>query len=90
MNKGKTERGVVVITLTATAHFGTRIRTHTSRIGFAGDYDKASVAKISRKFKEIYAEQIAALYEHAVKRPDMIVCQTRACPTACDLVLDGR
>ena len=60
MGKIKMETGVVVITLTATVYRGIIRETHSSRIGFCGEYNKEILSKMGDEFKKIYAGQIEA------------------------------
>lgn len=45
------ETGVVVITLTATVYRGIIRETHSSRIGFCGEYNKEILSKMGDEFK---------------------------------------
>lgn len=51
MGNAKMESGVVVITLTATVYMGKIRETHSSRIGFCGEYNKVILSEMSKEFK---------------------------------------
>lgn len=51
MGKIKMETGVVVMKLTATVYRGIIRETHSSRIGFCGEYNKEILSKMGAEFK---------------------------------------
>ncbi len=90
MAKVKMETGVVVMTLTATVYRGVIRETHSSRIGFCGEYNKDILSKMGDEFKKIYAEQIEAEYKKKSVKPDKIVYRVRTKSMECEMILNGK
>lgn len=84
----KLKKGVVVMTLTATVYEENFRRTYSSRIGFAGEYNKAILSKMGEGFKKIYVEQIKS----ENKSPDVkrIVCRVSTKSTECEMLLSNQ
>lgn len=82
--------GVVVMTLTATVYKGIFRETHSSRIGFCGEYNKDILSKMGDEFKKIYAEQIEAGYRTKSIIPDKIVYRVSTKSTECEMILNGK
>lgn len=88
MDKMKT--GVGVITLTATVYAGKIRRTYSSRIGFAGEYNKETLSEIGKHFKKLYAEQIEAECKDLSVKPDKYVYRVSTKTTECEMILNGK
>lgn len=89
MGKIKMETGVVVMTLIATVYRGRICETHSSRIGFCGQYNKEILSKMGTEFKKLFVEQIEAEYKGKSVKPDKIVCRVRTKSTECEMILNG-
>lgn len=90
MGKIKMEIGVVVMTLTATVYKGVIRETHSSRIGFCGEYNKEILPKMGDDFKKIFAGQIEAEYKDKSVKPDKVICRVRIQSTECEMILHGK
>lgn len=88
MNKMK--KGVVVMTLTATVYVGKIRHTHTSRIGFCGEYNKKILSELGKFFKEQYAKQIEAEYKDVPVEPNKYVYRVSTKATECEMILNGK
>ena len=90
MGKIKMETGVVVITLTAMVYRGIIRETHSSRIGFCGEYNREILSKMGDEFKKIYAGQIEAEYKGKSVKPDKIIYRVSTKSTECEMILNGK
>lgn len=90
MGNAKMESGVVVITLTATVYMGEIRETHSSRIGFCGEYNKVILSEMSKEFKKIYAEQIESEYRNKSFKPDKVAYRVSVKSTKCEMILNGK
>lgn len=78
------------MTLTATAYRGRIRETHSSRIGFCGEYNKDILSKMGSEFKKIYAEQTEAEYRAKSIIPDKIVYRVSTKSMECEMILNGK
>ena len=90
MGKIKKETGVVVITLTAMVYRGIIRETHSSRIGFCGEYNKEILSKMGAEFKKIFAGQIEAEYKAKSLKTDKIIYRVSTKSTECEIILNGK
>lgn len=90
MGKAIMKSGVVVITLTATVYNGNVRSTYSSRVGFAGEYNRAILSKMGKEFKKLYAEQIEADYKDVPVKPTKIVYRVSTRSTECEMILGGK
>lgn len=90
MGKDIMKSGVVVITLTATVYEGNARGTYSSRIGFAGQYNKAILSGMGKEFKKLYAEQIESSYKDVPVKPRKIVYRVSTKSTECEMLLNGK
>ena len=81
---------VVGRNLTATVYRGIIRETHSSRIGFCGEYNKEILSKMGAEFKKIFAEQIEAEYKGKSVKPDKIVYRVSTKSTECEMILNGK
>ncbi len=84
------ETGVVVMKLTATVYRGIIRETHSSRIGFCGEYNKEILSKMGAEFINILADQIEAEYIGQSVKPDKIVYRVSTKSTECEMILNGK
>lgn len=86
----KMKTGVVVMTLTATVYKGKIRETHSSKIGFCGEYNTKILSELSKHFKEIFTKQIEEECKGKSIKTDKIVYRVSTKATECDMLLNGK
>ncbi len=80
--------GVVVLTLTSTYYIGTIRETFTTRVGFAGEYNKKALSVAKKELKKLYFKRFEDNYKDIL--PVKHVCRVSAKTIECDILLSNK